>query len=155
MQVEKERFPLVGYTLVPQRARYKKHFETPEARVELLAKVGTRMSYEYGIRQVFLDEVTITARKKMEYKTEYQIVADKTITEEQIEESLQPNIGYMLASKVGFWFDGTSLMFRGGQVQVILDGGYQEGKDVSFILKNLSLADIEPVSYTHLTLPTN
>ena len=145
LQVEKERFPLVGYTLVPQRARYKKHFETPEARVELLAKVGTRMSYEYGSRQVFLDDVTITARKKMEYKTEYQIAADKTITEEQIEESLQPNIASLVASRAGLWSNGSSLSFRGGQAQIIMDGVCQEGKSVSFILHDLSLGSVEQI----------
>lgn len=143
--VEKERFPSVSYTIIPQRARYKRHFETSGARVELLAKVGTRMSYEYGIRQVFLDEVTITARKKMEYNTEYQIAADKTITEEQIEESLQPDIASLVASRAGLWFNGNSLSFRGGQAQIIMDGVFQEGKSVSFILHDLSPGSVEQI----------
>ena len=113
--------------------------------MELLAKVGTRMSYEYGIRQVFLDEVTITARKKMEYNTEYQIAADKTITEEQIEESLQPDIASLVASRAGLWFNGNSLSFRGGQAQIIMDGVFQEGKSVSFILHDLSPGSVEQI----------
>ena len=68
---------------------------------DYLKKVNERLAYENGIRHIFMDEVVVTASQK-KYVTNYQIAADKVITEEMIKRSGASSIEMLLRSLVGF-----------------------------------------------------
>lgn len=69
--------------------------------LDYLNKVNERLAYENGIRHIFMDEVVVTASQK-KYLTNYQIAADKVITEEMIKKSGASSIEMLLRSLVGF-----------------------------------------------------
>lgn len=68
---------------------------------DYLKKVNERLAYENGIRHIFMDEVVVTAPQK-KYQTNYEISADKVITEEMIKKSGASSIEMLLRSLVGF-----------------------------------------------------
>lgn len=68
---------------------------------DYLKKVNERLAYENGIRHIFMDEVVVTAPQK-KYQTNYEISADKVITEEMIKRSGASSIEMLLRSLVGF-----------------------------------------------------
>lgn len=96
LEVEKEEFPSLNDSL--PITSYS-HHEYPWQ--SYLKKVSQRLSYENGMRHIFLDEVVVTASRK-KYVTNYQIGADKVITEEMIKKSGASTIGTLLRSLGGF-----------------------------------------------------
>lgn len=96
LEIEKEKFPPINESLpITSYNHYMRPWQN------YLEKANLRLSYENGMRHIFLDEVVVTASKK-KYVTNYQIAADKVITEEMIKKSGASTIGTLLRSLVGF-----------------------------------------------------
>lgn len=96
LKMEEEAFPAADEKLP---IILHSHHERPWQ--DFLNKVNERLAYENGIRHIFMDEVVVTASQK-KYQTNYEISADKVITEEMIKKSGASSIEMLLHSLVGF-----------------------------------------------------
>ena len=92
------------------------------------AKADMRILQDKGMRHIFMDEVIVTAPRRV-YKTDYErLLNTKTIREEEIEQSGALNIGILLAQKIpGVSIGYNEMGFRyvmkmGTPVTFVLDG---------------------------------
>lgn len=105
-------------------------------------KTSRYLSSQDSIRTILLDEVTISARKKKEYKTPYQqSMSTKSIMEEEIRQSPTQDLGTLLQSR----FPGVA-PYDVGECYFLFDGVSIENKsDRETILRNFSLENIAQV----------
>lgn len=117
------------------------HFKTlcPDNKRELnyLQKTKNRITYEQGIRHIYIDEVTITASRK-KYQTEYERFATRVITEEKIQKNGSPTIEGVISSFIGRHLLNNS--------QLVFDGVLCELKEnAQYILQTLPPSDIQQI----------
>lgn len=126
------------------------------ASVEFLDKTNRRMTYENGIRNIFLEDVMVTARKKV-YKTPYESIPSAiTIKEEDIKQSSMIELPTFLASRLPGLIALPQGLFQikelGGPIpkpiQIILNGfPIYDTQTAKMILETLQLRDIEQIDY--------
>ena len=126
------------------------------ASVEFLDKTNRRMTYENGIRNIFLEDVVVTARKKV-YKTPYESIPNAiTIKEEDIKQSSMIELPTFLASRL----PGLTILpqgifqlrelgnFNPKPIQIILNEfPIYDTLTAKTILETLQLRDIEQIDY--------
>ena len=105
-------------------------------------KTSRYLGSQDSIRTILLDEVTISARKKKEYKTPYQqSMSTKSIMEEEIHQSPTQDLGTLLQSR----FPGVA-PYDMEECYFLFDGVSIENKsDRETILRNFSLENIAQV----------
>lgn len=96
VEVDKEEYPLIKK--IHPNELYK-HDEVGWP--QYLEKVNECLAYEKGMRHIFLDEVVVAASYKR-YNTDYQMNADKVITEEMIKRSGADSFDMLIRSLAGF-----------------------------------------------------
>ncbi|WP_455672077.1 MG2 domain-containing protein [Phocaeicola sp.] len=120
VQTEKEIFPALNRNIPPFRPDNLGNIRNNVPQ-EYLAKADIKMVVEKGIRHIFLDEVLITAPRKV-YKTEYEkVLGAISIKEEDIRQSGAQDIAMLLQLKIaGLNMVGFSIHDK--SILVILDG---------------------------------
>lgn len=124
--------------------------------VEFLDKTNRRMTYENGIRNIFLEDVVVTAKKKV-YKTPYESILNAiTIKEEDIKQSSMIELSTFLASRLPGLIALPQGLFRlrdlGSSspkpIQIILNEfPIYDTQTAKTILETLQLRDIEQIDY--------
>lgn len=124
--------------------------------VEFLDKTNRRMTYENGIRNIFLEDVVVTAKKKV-YKTPYESILNAiTIKEEDIKQSSMIELSTFLASRLPGLIALPQGLFRlrdlGSSspkpIQIILNEfPIYDTLTAKTILETLQLRDIEQIDY--------
>lgn len=124
--------------------------------VEFLDKTNRRMTYENGIRNIFLEDVVVTAKKKV-YKTPYESILNAiTIKEEDIKQSSMIELSTFLASRLPELIALPQGLFRlrdlGSSspkpIQIILNEfPIYDTLTAKTILETLQLRDIEQIDY--------
>ncbi len=104
---------------------------------DYLKKVNERLAYENGIRHIFMDEVVVTASQK-KYVTNYQIAADKVITEEMIKRSGASSIEMLLRSLVGFRIFHSNTLY-------VLDETPLDGSTAWLVMSMIRPEDIQQI----------
>lgn len=126
------------------------------ASVEFLDKANRRMTYENGMRNIFLEDVVVTARKKV-YKTPYESIPNAiTLNEEDIKQSPMMELPMFLASRLPGLIalpQGLFLFRELGSpnpkpIQIILNEfPVYDTQIAKIILETLQLRDIEQIDY--------
>lgn len=125
------------------------------ASVEFLDKTNRRMTYENGMRNIFLEDVVVTARKKV-YKTPYEsIPSTLTFKEEDIKQSPMQDLPTYLQSRIpGLLFTSEGLIYNRQignpppPIQVILNEfPIYDTQMAKTILETLPLQDIEQIDF--------
>ncbi len=78
LTVDKEDFPKAGHWSYPQE-----HFDETDLK-EYVQKAEQRYTREHGMRQVNLEEITVSAKRLTETRSSYTPYADQSLTAEQI-----------------------------------------------------------------------
>ena len=133
------------------------------ASVEFLDKTNRRMTYENGVRNIFLEDVVVTARKKV-YKTPYErIPSIITIREEDLKNTPMQDLPTFLNSRLpGVNFDiagmanGRAIIYSGNKskdleprgIRIILNGFPINDQELALLtLQNLRIQDIAQIDY--------
>lgn len=126
------------------------------ATVEFLDKTNRKMTYENGMRNIFLEDVVVTARKKVN-KTPYESIPGAiTIKEEDIKQSPMMELPTFLASRLPGLITLPQGLFRfkdlGSSspkpIQIILNEfPVYDPQIAKTILETLQLRDIEQIDY--------
>lgn len=109
LALDTETFPETGtvYPLLPPATRnntetptgYYIYSDSPET-VEFLNKAERKMTYENGMRSIFLEDVVVTAKKKV-YKTPYESIPSAiTIKEEELKKTPMIDLPTFLTSRL-------------------------------------------------------
>ena len=124
--------------------------------VEFLNKANRRMTYENGMRNIFLEDVVVTARKKV-YKTPYESIPNAiTLNEEDIKQSPMMELSTFLASRLPGIIALPQGLFRfrdlgspnSKPIQIILNEfPVYDTQMAKIILETLQLRDIEQIDY--------
>ena len=124
--------------------------------VEFLNKANRRMTYENGIRNIFMEDIVVTAKKKV-YKTPYEnIISALTFKEKDIKQSPMQDLPTYLESRIpGLRFTSNGPIYNGGTenpplpVQVILnDFPIYDTQMAKMILGTLPMQDIEQIDFS-------
>ncbi len=138
INVAERTYPVLGHRLPP----YNLH--TKDITAEYLSKADLRMVMQNGIRHIFLDDVLITAPKKV-YKTQYErIIGARTIKEKALEQTGAFNLKILLRQKYGYVPGGLYLL---DEVPINLGDSELGSWALSNILETLHPRDIEQIDY--------
>ncbi len=139
-------YPSVGKRLPPLRPLHSDGmFHTLSA--GYLEKADLRLLQENGIRHFFMDEVLVTAPRKV-YKTEYEktLGAVVTIKEEEIDLSTMPDLRTLLTQKVA----GFALTRReDNNTKIVYDAYTIRGEEILFILDEVMINPPPPLLIQH------
>lgn len=125
------------------------------ASVEFLNKANRRMTYVNGMRNIFLEDVVVTARKKV-YKTPYERIPGAiTIKEEDIKHSPMQDLPTYLLSRIpGLMFTLNGLIYNrqvsnsNQHIKIILnDFPIHDDQMAKTILETLPMRDIEQIDF--------
>lgn len=86
-----------------------------------LTRADTRTIYETGIRNIFMDEVVITASMKKANNTIYQTGADRTVSEEEILKSSAQDIRTLLSQTSGLLCTTQGVFYTGKPATIVVD----------------------------------
>jgi len=111
---------------------------------QLLIKYGEKTeqkyTYENGIRNIYLDEITVTAARKQVRKSEYYSYADNSITEDVIDRFHPSNIRMLLMQLPGVMVTGDKISIRGqGDPLLVVDG-------ITMDISNLDMINVFDVA---------
>ena len=132
VEIEKEESPLIKEF---QPNELYKHEEVGWP--QYIEKVNERLAYEKGMRHIFLDEVVVTASYKR-YKTNYQMDADKVITEEMIKKSGAGSFDILIRSLAGF-------RILNGNTLYVLDNTPLDGSVARQVMSMIRPEDIQQI----------
>jgi TonB-dependent SusC/RagA subfamily outer membrane receptor len=97
-------------------------------------KTEQKYTYEHGIRNVYLDEITITAERKPVRKSEYYSQADNSITEDVIDRFHPSDIRMLLMQLPGVMVSGSKVSIRGqGDPLLVVDGVTMDIADLDMV----------------------
>ena len=97
-------------------------------------KTEQKYTYEHGIRNVYLDEITITAERKPVRKSEYYSQADNSITEDAIDRFHPSDIRMLLMQLPGVMVSGNKVSIRGqGDPLLVVDGITMDIADLDMV----------------------
>lgn len=91
--------------------------------VEFLDKIDRKMTYQNGMRTVFLEEVVVTGKKKV-YNTPFEsIPAALTLRQEDMKKSPMKDLGSFITSRASgiLYENGTFYSLRSGDFKIIID----------------------------------
>lgn len=161
LQTDSARYPALKVAIPPFRPDGAGKVQEGVSR-EYLAKAGTKMAFEKGLKNRFLDEVVVTATYKAK-KTEFaKTLGAISLGEQEIKQSNSLDVNTLLRKKIAGLTLGTRRGSDGGEIQtllirseptlVILDG-VMVNSDVSVASSNalqeifytLPLDDIEQI----------
>ncbi|MGV8094428.1 MAG: TonB-dependent receptor plug domain-containing protein [Mangrovibacterium sp.] len=119
-------------------ARTLKPLPVEKVKRELLVKYGEkteqRYTYENGIRNIYLDEITVTAERKTVRKSVYYSQADNSITEEEIDRFTPTDIRMLLIRLPGVMVTGDKISIRGqGDPLLVVDGVMMDISELDMI----------------------
>lgn len=123
--------------------------------VEFLNKVNRRMTYENGMRNIFLEDIVVTAKKKV-YKTPYESIPSTiTFKEEDIKQSPVQDLPTYLQSRIpGLIFTPEGMVYTKDPstpphpIQVILNEfPIYDTQMAKTILETLPKQDIEQIDF--------
>lgn len=103
-------------------------------------KAEQNYTFEHGMRNIFLDEITVTASKKPAYKSDYYSEPDGRISQEQIERFHPSDIRLLLMQLPGVMVSGNRISIRGqGDPLLVVDG-------VTMDISNLDMVNVYDVA---------
>lgn len=124
--------------------------------VEFLNKINRKMTYENGMRNIFMEEVVVTAKKKV-YKTPYESIPSiLTLKEEDIKKTPMQDLPMYLQSRIpGLKFTSEGLIYsraiKGSApppLRVILNGfPINDIQMAKITLETLPMKDIEQIDF--------
>lgn len=117
---------------------------------EYKEKVIDKITQEQGMRHIYLGDVTIKAKKKKRYDTEFERFASKVIDEERISQSGLPNLAVLLRALAGITVGGSGARNGIWNYLLVFDGMpvYAEDHEMemyllsSFPVENIGQIDI-------------
>lgn len=97
-------------------------------------KTEQKYTYEHGIRNVYLDEITVTADRKPVRKSVYYSQADNSITEDVIDRFHPSDIRMLLMQLPGVMVSGSKVSIRGqGDPLLVVDGVTMDISDLDMV----------------------
>ena len=118
--------------------------------VKFMDKAGRKMEYVNGMRNVFLEEVVVTAKKREVPQTPYEgMIGGMTLKRKDIEDTPMIDLRTFIRSRFpGIYFEGGTPCYRQKPVRIILNefpiqDSVMEGR----MLGILNLRDIEQIDF--------
>lgn len=118
--------------------------------VDFMDKSNRRMEYLDGMRNVFLEDVVVTAKKRELPKTCFEgIIGGMTLKRKDIEDTPIMDLRTFIQSRFpGIYFEGDAPCYRGSRMRIILNEfPIQDTVMESQILGILNLRDIEQIDF--------
>jgi TonB-dependent SusC/RagA subfamily outer membrane receptor len=97
-------------------------------------KTEQKYTFEHGIRNIYLDEITVTADRKPVRKSDYYSYADNSITEDVIDRFHPSDIRMLLMQLPGVMVSGSKVSIRGqGDPLLVVDGVTMDIADLDMV----------------------
>ena len=152
LSLREETFPAVN-EVWPLSLKSKSHdpqISDQLVSVKFMDKAGRKMEYVNGMRNVFLEEVVVTAKKREVPQTPYEgMIGGMTLKRKDIEDTPMIDLRTFIRSRFpGIYFEGGTPCYRQKPVRIILNefpiqDSVMEGR----MLGILNLRDIEQIDF--------
>ena len=152
LSLREETFPAVN-EVWPLSLKSKSHdpqISDQLVSVKFMDKAGRKMEYVNGMRNVFLEEVVVTAKKREVPQTPYEgMIGGMTLKRKDIEDTPMIDLRTFIRSQFpGIYFEGGTPCYRQKPVRIILNefpiqDSVMEGR----MLGILNLRDIEQIDF--------
>lgn len=153
LSLREESFPSVNtlWPLALQGGSVGAQLSDQPASVKFVNKSGKRADYVDGVRNIFLEELVVTAKKKKTPQTPYETLLNSmTLRRDEIEEAPEMDLGIFIQSRFpGLYFNKGMLNYRQKRVRIILNEfPVNDSILENQLLRILNLRDIEQIDFS-------